>query len=94
MSEFTDKDYPDIADQEARLSELAKEPNPRIAQLVTTKPDAELAEELKKKVEEAYEPFIALLNEYDKYGFNVQAAVGKNAFGKYQVVQLQVIKVY
>lgn len=62
--------------------------------LVTTKSDAELANELKDKVAEVYEPLLALLNEYDKHGFNVQAGVGKNAFGKYVIVQLQVIKVY
>lgn len=65
-----------------------------ITQLVPTKSDAELAQELKAKVEEVYAPLLALLNEYDKYGFNVQAGVGKNAFGKYVIVQLQVIRVY
>lgn len=65
-----------------------------ITQLVPTKSDSELAQELKAKVEEVYAPLLALLNEYDKHGFNVQAGVGKNAFGKYHIVQLQVIKVY
>ena len=68
--------------------------NRNIAQLVPTKSDAELANELKEKVAEAYKPFLELLNEYDKYGLNVQAGVGKNAFGKYAIVQLQVLKVY
>jgi len=65
-----------------------------ITQLVPTKSDADLANELKEKVAEAYKPFLELLNEYDKYGLNVQAGVGKNAFGKYTIIQLQVIKVY
>jgi len=65
-----------------------------VAQLVPTKSDADLANELKEKVAEAYKPFLELLNEYDKYGLNVQAGVGKNAFGKYTIIQLQVIKVY
>jgi hypothetical protein len=77
--------------QEAKFEKMGRD---TIAQLIPTKSDAELAEELKQKVANAYQPFIDLLNEYDKYGLNVQAGVGKNAFGKYQVVQLQVIKVY
>ncbi len=74
-------------------NEFAK-PRPNITTLVPTKSDKELAEELKEKVAEAYKPFLELLNEYDKYGLNVQAGVGKNAFGKYAIVQLQVLKVY
>lgn len=73
--------------------ERNERPN-NVAQLVPTKSDAELANELKEKVAEAYKPFLELLNEYDKHGLNVQAGVGKNAFGKYAIVQLQVIKVY
>lgn len=61
-------------------------------QLVPTKSDAELAEEFKKKVAEAYQPLIAVLDEYDKHGLNMQASVGKNAFGKFQIVQLIVMK--
>lgn len=79
-------------DDDEKISPLSHRSN--IANLVPTKSDAELAEELKQKVADAYQPFIDLLNEYDRHGLNVQAAVGKNAFGKYQVMQLQVIKVY
>lgn len=65
-----------------------------ITKLVPTKSDAELAQEFKEKVAQVYEPLLALLNEYDKHGLNMQAGVGKNAFGKYQITQLQVVKVF
>lgn len=85
----------DALDNIKRIKEQqAEQPRNNITQLVPTKSDAELAQELKSKVEEVYAPLLALLNEYDMYGFNVQASVGKNAFGKYHIVQLQVIKVY
>ena len=71
-----------------------KEQNKSPVQLVPTKSDADLAAEFKEKVIKAYEPLIEVLNEYDKHGLNMQCSVGKNAFNKYQIVQLAVVKQY
>lgn len=68
--------------------------NDNVAKLVTTKPDAELAEEFKQKVIEAYKPLIDICNEYEKHGLMVQASIGKNAIGQFQLIQLQIIKTF
>lgn len=65
-----------------------------VVELVPGKTDKQIAEELKEKIIEAYKPFIEMLDEADKHGFNVVASVGKNAIGKYTIVQLQIMKIY
>jgi hypothetical protein len=65
-----------------------------VATLVPGKNDKELSEEFKERVIEAYKPLIALCDEMDKQGFQMQCSVGKNAFGKYQIIQLQLMKVF
>lgn len=68
--------------------------NGNVATLVPTKSDGDLAEEFKERVIEAYKPLIEICNEMDKHGFQMQAGIGKNAFGKYQIVQLSLVKVF
>ena len=80
-------------DEVAEQMEMARRDNSPV-QLVPTKSDADLAAEFKEKVIKAYEPLIEVLNEYDKHGLNMQCSVGKNAFNKYQIVQLAVVKQY
>lgn len=63
-----------------------------ITTLVPTKSDQELANEFKSRIAEAHEPLLKLLDEIDKAGFYASVGVGKNAFGKYQIMQLQLVK--
>lgn len=65
-----------------------------VATLVPTKSDQELADDFKRKIEEVYKPLIALLDEIDKAGFRANVGCGKNAFGRYQIVQLELVKVF
>lgn len=81
-------------DEVAEQMEMARRKDNSPVQLVPTKSDADLAAEFKEKVIKAYEPLIEVLNEYDKHGLNMQCSVGKNAFNKYQIVQLAVVKQY
>lgn len=68
--------------------------NNNVATLVPGKNDKELSEEFKERVVEAYKPLIEILDQMDKQGFQLQCNVGKNAFGKYQIIQLQLVKVF
>ena len=65
-----------------------------VAQLVPGKSDAQLADELKLKIVEAYEPILAVLNEVTKAGFVAQIQVGPDAFGKPHITALQIYKNY
>lgn len=63
-------------------------------QLVTTKPDAEVAEELKKELLEALQPVTVIATKALSLGFQVQMNMGANAFKKVEVMQLQLLKVF
>lgn len=65
-----------------------------VAHLVTTKPDAEVAEEFKRKLIELHEPMLKLLDEMKAAGFSANVQTNINGLGKYAINQLQVIKVY
>lgn len=65
-----------------------------IVGLIPNKTDNELAEEIKKELIEAYEPLILILDKAEKLGFNCNVQVGKNAFGKYQIVVMQLMKLF
>jgi hypothetical protein len=63
-----------------------------IALLVPTKSDKERAEEIKKELAEIHIPVCALLDKIHQDGFEANVQVGLNAFGKYAVMGLMVIK--
>lgn len=65
-----------------------------VATLVPGKSDKELSEEFKERLAEAYKPIIILADEMDRCGFAMQVGIGKNAFGKHQITQLQLVKVF
>ena len=65
-----------------------------VTQLIPGKSDAQLADELKLKIVEAYEPILAVLNEVTKAGFVAQIQVGPDAFGKPHITALQIYKNY
>jgi hypothetical protein len=62
--------------------------------LVTTKPDAELAEELKAELLEALKPALEIATKALGLGFQVQMNMGANAFKQVVVQQLNLMKVF
>lgn len=65
-----------------------------IHQLVTTKPDTELAEELKAELVETSKAYLATATKALKLGFNVQVQMGPNAFKEVVILELKLIKVF
>lgn len=63
-------------------------------QLVTTKPDTELAEELKAELAKAAEPWLVASTKAKNLGFDVQAQFGMNAFKQVVIIQLNLIRVF
>lgn len=61
-------------------------------QLVTTKPDAELAEELKAEIREAIKPYLEVSTKIHKLGFILQMQMSPNAFGEVIIQQLNLMK--
>jgi hypothetical protein len=66
----------------------------KVATLVPTKSDAEVAAELKKRAIEVYEPVLQLLNEANDAGFEISINSGMTPIGKQMITLLRVAKVY
>ena len=62
--------------------------------VVPSKPDAEVAAELKEKVINLYQPLLDLLSEANDKGFQVQVGCGVGPLGKYVIQQLQIVKIF
>ena len=62
--------------------------------LVTTKPDAEVAEELKAELVEALKPALEIATKALSLGFQVQLNMGANAFKQVVLQNLNLMKVY
>lgn len=63
-------------------------------QLVPTKPDAELAEELKQELIKALEPTLVVATKALSLGFHVNFNLGSNAFKQVVIQNLQLMKVF
>ncbi len=63
-----------------------------IAELVPTKPDQEVANEIKNKLAEVYAPLLKVLDDAKDAGFYVQVQTGLNGFGKNVIMQLIIAK--
>ena len=63
-----------------------------VAQLVTTKPDAEVAEELRKEAIEVHKPVIEFLTKAHRMGFQVNVGIGRVGIGGLGIVQLKIFK--
>lgn len=63
-------------------------------QLVTTKPDTEVAEELKQELIEALKPVLEIATKALRLGFQVQLNMGANPFKEVVVQQLNLLKVF
>lgn len=64
-----------------------------IVAIETGKTDKEVAEDYKKKIIDAYEPLLKILNDANKDGFAINVGCGPTPLG-IQILQLQVSKVY
>lgn len=65
----------------------------RAIQLVTTKPEAELAADYKARAVEALRPMLSLMDEAAEDGFLIRwMALQPNAFGKHEAVDLHLVK--
>lgn len=62
--------------------------------LVTTKPDVELAEELKAELAKAAEPWLIACTKAKSLGFDVQASFAMNAFKQVVIQQLLLVKTF
>lgn len=65
-----------------------------IAKLVPTKPDAEIAEELKQEIAEALKPVLEVTTKALSLGFHVNFNLGPNAFNKMVIQALVISKNY
>ena len=65
-----------------------------VAKLVTTKPDAEVAAELKKELHDAYLPVMAVIDKIAAAGFEGHVGSGMGPLGRQVITVLQVRKVY
>lgn len=73
---------------------MNEQPPLNIAKLVTTKPDAEVAEELKAELVEALKPALEIATKALSLGFQVQLNMGANAFKQVVLQNLNLMKVY
>lgn len=62
--------------------------------LVPTKPDAELAEELKQELAEAAKPYLEAATRAMSLGFVVQSNFGPNAFKQIVIQELRLLKIF
>lgn len=67
-----------------------------IARLVPTKPDSEVAEELKRELIEAAKPYLAAATKAKKHGFIVQSQFGvaNNFTDEISILHLRLIKTF
>ncbi len=65
-----------------------------VAQLVTTKPDKEVAEELKQELLESSKAYLDVCTKAHRLGFAVASQFGINAFGQCVVMSLTLSKHY
>lgn len=65
-----------------------------VARIVPTKPDAEIAADLKKRMVEAYQPVLDLCTEANAAGFEIGINSGMEPLGRHVITVLKVAKVY
>ena len=65
-----------------------------VARLVPTKPDAEVAEELKAELLEALKPAEEIATRALALGFQVQMSMAPDMFKRVKVQMLQLVKVF
>lgn len=65
-----------------------------LLKMIPTKPDAELAEDFKKRLMEVYAPVLSLLDEINAAGFQANINTAFGPLGKQAIAHLAIIKVY
>lgn len=68
--------------------------NEKIAQLIPTKSDKELANELRIELAEAAKPYLDAVSKANSLGFHVSSQFGINPFGQCVVISLTLSKHY
>lgn len=66
----------------------------KIAQLVPTKSDKEIAEELRKELAEAAKPYLDACTKANSLGFVVNSQFNIDPFGRYVITQLNLMKYF
>lgn len=67
---------------------------PEPIQLVPGKSDQDVASEIKKEIIVAYAPLLAIADKAQDAGMAFQCQIGPNAFGKFVIQDLKVLKVF
>jgi len=67
---------------------------PKIISLVPGRTDAELADDFKRRLVDAHEPLLALLDEMREAGFEANIMTAPGPLGKYVIAQLTLFKKY
>lgn len=76
------------------LSTSTEQGHDAVVSLVPSVTDRKLAADLKRRIIEAYEPILKLLQEADASGFEVGVMTGKDGLGRHVVMQLKIVKTY
>lgn len=66
----------------------------KIAQLVPTKSDSELASELREELAEAAKPYLNAVTKAHSLGFHVSSSFGIDPFNRCVIVNLQLMKFF
>lgn len=62
--------------------------------LPSSKPDVEIANELKAKIIEALQPALKVMDEAKEHGFSISFSLGPDCMGRHGIVQMQVSKLF
>ena len=65
-----------------------------IARIIPTRPDTEIAADLKRRAIELYNPILELCTEAHNAGFEVHISSAMGPLGKHVITLLKVAKVY
>lgn len=65
-----------------------------VINLVPTKSDKELADELRQKIMEVYKPVIEVFTLAKKAGFDINVSTGADGFGEVHLMDIKIFKNY
>ena len=65
-----------------------------VARIVPTRPDSEIAADLKRRAVEIYGPLLDLCTEAHNAGFDLRVTSAMGPLGKHVITMLQVVRVY
>lgn len=62
-----------------------------LPKLTPSRPDSEIAADIRRQLEESYKPIIDILNEASSHNFIVNCNIGRNNFGRI-VFSISIVK--